>query len=411
VLSFEQKLQNYADLAVNIGVGLQPGQRLIIRRSPVEAASLVRLIAAGAYKAGARLVDVMWHDDALTLARFQHAPCDSFTEYPAWRAETLTKAAEQGDAVLTIYTFNPDLFTEQDPELIALTQRVEDEHLRPFRQKTMADEINWCVISHPLPAWAAKIFPDDTPDEQMSKLWEIIFKICRIDQPDPLIAWQRHIEQLAAKGEYLNAKQYTALKYTAPGTNLTVGLPQNHVWKSGQSQTPSGINFIANIPTEEIFTMPHKDKVEGIVTSTKPLSHKGIRIEDFCLTFEQGRVVKAAAQSGETLLKKLLETDEGAVHLGEVALVPHSSPVSQSGLVFYNDLYDENASNHLALGKAYRFNVKNGPVMTNEEFAAIGGNSSLMHIDFMIGSDKMDVDGITRDGAVEPIMRAGEWAF
>jgi aminopeptidase len=411
VLSFEQKLQNYADLAVNIGVGLQPGQRLIIWRSPVEAAPLVRLIAANAYKAGARLVDVMWHDDALTLARFQHAPRDSFEEFPAWRTEALAKAAERGDAVLTIYAFEPDLLKDQHSELVALTQRVTDKHMQPFRQKLMADEINWSIISHPLPTWAARIFPNDPPNQQMSKLWEVIFKICRVDQPDPLIAWQHHIEQLAVKGKYLNAKQYTALKYTAPGTNLTVGLPQNHVWKGVQSQTPSGINFIANIPTEEVFTMPHKDKVEGIVTSTKPLSHKGLKIEDFSLTFEQGRVVKVTAQTGETLLKKLLETDEGAARLGEVALVPHSSPVSQSGLVFYNDLYDENASNHLALGRAYRFNVKNGPAMTDEEFAAIGGNNSLMHIDFMIGSDKMDVDGITHDGTVEPIIRAGEWAF
>jgi aminopeptidase len=411
VLSFQQKLQNYADLAVNIGVGLQPGQRLIIRRSPVEAAPLVRLITARAYKAGARLVDVMWHDDALTLARFHHAPRDSFTEYPAWRAETLAKAAEQGDAVLTIYAFNPDLFKEQDPELISLTQRVEDEHLLPFRQKTMADEINWSIISHPLPAWAAKIFPNDAPDEQTSKLWDVIFKICRADQPDPVAAWQHHLRQLIAKREYLNTKQYTALKYTAPGTKLTAGLPENHLWYGGQSQTQSGISFIPNIPTEEVFTLPHKDKVNGVVTSTKPLSHKGIRIEDFSLTFKNGRVVKATAQTGETLLRKLLETDEGAACLGEVALVPHSSPVSQSGLVFYNDLYDENASNHLALGKAYRFNVKDGPAMTEEEFATIGGNSSLIHLDFMIGSDKMDVDGITRDGAVEPIMRAGEWTF
>lgn len=411
MLSFEQKLQNYADLAVNIGVGLQPGQRLIVWRSPVEAAPLVRLIAASAYKAGARLVDVMWHDDALTLARFHHAPRDSFKEFPAWRTEALTKAAEQGDAMLNIYAFDPDLLKDQDPELVALVQRVSDEHMLSFRQKIAVDEINWSIISFPLSTWATKVFPDKAPDEQMSKLWETIFKTCRLDQPDPLVAWQHHINQLVAKREYLNAKQYTALKYTAPNTSLTVGLPENHIWHGGQSQTQSGICFISNIPTEEVFTLPHKDKVNGVVSSTKPLSHNGIWVEDFSLTFKNGRVVKATAQTGETLLRKLLETDEGAARLGEVALVPHSSPVSQSGLLFYNILYDENASNHLALGRAFQFNVKHGLAMSGEEFAAIGGNSSLIHIDFMIGSDQMDVDGITRDGNAEPIMRAGEWAF
>ena len=411
MLSFDQKLQNYADLAVNIGVGLQPGQRLIVWRSPVEAAPLVRRVAASAYKAGARLVDVMWHDDALTLARFQHAPRDSFGEFPAWRTEALTKAAEQGDAVLTIYAFDPDLLKDQDPERVALVQRVNDEHMWPFRQKIAIDEINWSIISFPLPSWASKVFPDKPPDEQMSKLWDTIFKICRLDQPDPQAAWQHHIKQLAAKKEYLNAKQYAVLKYTAPDTSLTVGLPENHIWHGGQSQTQSSISFIANIPTEEVFTLPHKDKVNGVVTSAKPLSHNGIWVEDFSLTFENGRVVKATAQTGETLLKKLLETDEGAARLGEVALVPHSSPISQSGLLFYNILYDENASNHLALGRAFQFNVKHGPAMSDEEFNAIGGNNSLIHIDFMIGSDQMDVDGITRDGNAEPIMRAGEWAF
>ena len=411
---FDQKLQNYANIIVNIGLGLQAGQRLMIR-CPVEAAPLTRLVAAGAYQAGARLVEVLWHDDALTLARFNHAPRDSFTEYPNWYGEALEKAAKHGDAVLTIYAYDPDLLNGQDQRLINLAQRVSDEHLLPFRRYIMADQINWCLISLPIPAWAAKIFPNDPPAVQMSKLWDVIFATCRADQADPLAAWRDHAAQLAARREYLNTKQYTALKYSAPGTDLIVGLPEHHLWEGGLSRTPRGVAFIANMPTEEVYTMPHKDKVNGVVTASKPLFYGtisgGTLIENFTLTFENGRVVKAIAAKNETTLTNMLNTDEGAARLGEVALVPHSSPVAQSGLLFYNGLYDENAASHLALGRAYKPCLQNGIAMPDEEFAAAGGNYSLIHEDFMIGSAHMDVDGITRNGTVEPVMRGGEWAF
>lgn len=410
VLNFEEKLQNYADLAVSIGVGLQADQRLIVR-APVEGAPLVRLIAASAYRAGARLVDVMWDDDAITLARFKYAPRDSFEEFPTWRTDALTQVAEAGDAVLSIYATDPDLLKDQDPDLVAQTKRVADTHMMPFRRKLMSDALNWSIISLPIPAWAAKVFPDGAPEEQMSKLWEAIFKICRVDQADPLAAWREHTKQLAATRDYLNAKQYTALKYTAPGTDLTLGMPENHLWHGGQKETLGGIPFIPNLPTEEVFTMPHKDKAEGVVTSTKPLSYGGVLIENFSLTFAGGRVTKVTAEKGETVLKKLVESDEGAGRLGEVALVPHSSPISQTGLLFYNTLFDENASNHLAVGRAYRFSLENGPAMSDEEFAAAGGNDSLTHVDFMIGSAEMDIDGITQNGEIEPVMRNGKWAF
>jgi aminopeptidase len=417
MLSFEQKLQNYADLIVKIGVGLQPGQRLILR-TPVEAAPLARLITTSAYKTGAKYVEVMWHDDAVTLARFQHAPRDSFAEFPAWRTDVLAQAAENGDATLTIYSFDPDLLAEQDPELIAITQRATDEHMLPFRTKLMADEVNWCLISLPISSWAAKIFPNDPPEAQMENLWDMVFKVVRADQPDPIAAWEEHLANLRARQEYLNAKQYTALKYTAPGIDLTVGLPENHLWKGGQhiTNTPAKIPFVANIPTEEVYTMPHKDKTNGVVTASKPLSYGGgsgggLLIEDFSLTFENGRVAKATAKKGEDTLKKMLDTDEGARQLGEVALVPYSSPISASGIMFFNTLFDENAASHLALGRAYRFTMKDGPAMTPEEFAAAGGNFSLIHTDFMIGSPQMDIDGIIHDGTAEPVMRNGEWAF
>lgn len=409
-LSFEQKLQNYADLAVKIGVGLRAGQRLMVR-APIEAAPLVRLIVASAYQAGARLVDTLWTDDAITLARFKYAPRDSFEEFPTWQAEALLQFAEKGDAVLSVVASNPDLLKEQDPELVALVQRVSQTHLQPFRRYVMADRLNWSLISLPIASWAAKIFPNSPPEQQMARLWEAIFHVCRIDQPDPIAAWQRHVAELSARKDYLNAKQYTALKYTAPGANLTLSLPDGHIWNGAQSQLANGITFIANVPTEEVFTMPHRERAEGVVSSTKPLSYGGVLIEDFSLTYEQGRVVKVMAKKGEAVLKKLIDTDEGSARLGEVALVPHSSPISQSGLLFYNTLFDENASNHIAIGRAYRFCLAGGVDMTDEEFAAAGGNDSLAHVDFMIGSAEMDVDGVTREGAVEPVMRSGEWAF
>lgn len=408
--SFEEKLQNYAELAVKIGVGLRAGQRLLVR-APVESAPLVRLIVASAYKAGARLVDVMWNDDAVTLARFNYAPRDSFEEFPTWQADALIKIANEGGAVLSIHATNPDLLKEQDPDLVAMVQRVDQRYLMPFRRKIMSDELNWSIISLPISSWAAKIFPGRPPEEQIARLWEAIFKVCRIDRPDPVAAWQQHLAELSARKDYLNAKRYTALKYTAPGTNFTLGLPDHHIWHGAESYTPTGITFIANIPTEEVFTIPHKDQTEGVITSTKPLSYGGVLIEDFILTFAKGRIVNVTAKKGEAVLKNLVETDKGAARLGEVALVPHSSPISRSGLLFYNTLFDENASNHLALGKAFRYCIKNGITMSDKEFVSAGGNDSLIHIDFMIGSRDMDVDGINRDGTTEPIMRSGEWTF
>jgi aminopeptidase len=407
---FEQKLQNYADLVVKVGLNLQPGQRLMIN-APLEGAPLTRQIAASAYKAGARLVDVLWADEELTRIRFQHAPRDSFAEFPHWRTDGLLEAAEQGDAFLSVHVYDPDLLADQDPDLVSITMRTYDEHMLPIRNYTMRDATNWTVIAIPIPSWAARIFPDLPPEEQMSRLWETVFAVCRLNKADPVVAWQEHVKELTARSDYLNHKQYTALKYTGPGTDFTLGLPKGHIWKGAQSFSETGITFTANIPTEEVFTMPHREKAEGVISASRPLNHEGFLIESFSLTFANGRVVKATADKGEAILQKIVETDEGAARLGEVALVPYSSPISQSGLLFYNILFDENAASHLALGRAYRFNLEEGKTMSEEAFAAAGGNYSLIHIDFMIGSDQLDVDGLADDGTTEPVMRGGEWAF
>lgn len=409
-LTFDEKLQNLADLTVKIGVGLQPGQRLLIR-APLESAPLVRRVAEAAYKAGARLVDVLWSDDALMLIRFQHAPRDSFEEYPTWYVNALMDIADKHDASLAVLATDPDLLKEQDPELVALTQKVHRTRALPFAEKAMSDELNWSIISHPLESWAAKVFPALPGGLRTLKLWDAIFQSCRADQSDPIAAWETHLKNLAERRDWLNAKQYIALHYRAPGTDFRLGLPQHHLWHGGRKETLGGIPFIPNIPTEEVFTMPHREQAEGIVTSSKPLSYAGVLIENFSMRFEQGRVVNFSAEKGEATLRKLVEMDEGSARLGEVALVPHSNPISQSGVLFYNTLFDENAASHVALGRAYRFCVAGGPHMSADEFTAAGGNNSLTHVDFMIGSAEMDIDGVRADGSVEPVMRGGEWAM
>ncbi len=409
-LTFDDKLQNLADLTVKIGVGLQPGQRLLIR-APIESAPLVRRLTEAAYKAGARLVDVLWADDALTLLRFQHAPRDSFEEYPAWHVSALMDIAARHDAVLSVMATDPDLLKEQDPDLVALAQKAHRTRTLPFSQKIMSDELNWCIISQPIESWAAKVFPAQPADLQQLKLWDAIFQTCRADQPDPIAAWETHLQTLATRRDFLNAKQYTALRYRAPGTDFTLGLPQHHLWHGGRKHTLAGLPYIPNIPTEEVFTMPHREQAGGVVTSSKPLSYAGVLIENFSLRFEQGRVVNFSAEKGEAALRKLVEMDDGSARLGEVALVPHSNPISQLGVLFYNTLFDENAASHIALGKAYRFCLENGPHMSDDEFAAAGGNNSLAHVDFMIGSGAMDIDGVRADDSTEPLMRGGEWAM
>ncbi len=410
LLDFEQSLRKYAELAVKIGVNVQPGQRVIVRAG-IDQAMLVRLIAASAYQAGARLVDVIWDDEQIDLIRFQHAPRDSFEESSSWLPSALLEYAQRGDALISISGNNPDLLKDQNPELVARSRQASSIKFQPFADLLMRSELNWLVVAAPVASWAAKVFPELAAEQQMSRLWDIIFDTCRLKQADPIAAWEQHIAQLSARSEYLNRKQYVALKYTAPGTDLTIGLPRAHIWKSARDISAKGIAFVPNMPTEEIFTLPHKDRASGVVTASKPLNYGGILIENFRLTFAEGRVVDIDAESGAATLRKLIETDAGAGRLGEVALVPHSSPIAQSGLLFYNTLFDENAASHIALGRAYQFTLAGGTAMSDEEFGQAGGNNSLVHVDFMIGSATMDIDGLTEHGAAEPVMRAGEWAF
>jgi aminopeptidase len=407
---FEVSLQKYAELLVRVGLNLQPNQRLLIY-APLSAAPLVHAVAACAYQNGARLVDALYYDDQLLLTRFQHAPRDSFDEVSPWRSRASVEHAQQGDAVLSIAGQDPDLLHGQDPELIRRYSLALGKAMRPYAEEVMRDSHSWVIASYPTDAWAAKVFPAAPPEQCQDRLWTAIFRTCRIDQPDPVAAWHAHLQRLSTWRDYLNRQCYTALHFQAPGTDLTIGLADQHRWASGATHTPAGISFVANLPTEEVFTLPHKDRINGTVRSSKPLSYNGTLIEDFSLVFKDGHVVEAHAGQGEAVLRNLIATDAGASSLGEVALVPHSSPVSQSGLLFFNTLFDENAACHIALGRGLRFCLNDGAALSDEEYAAHGGNDSLIHIDFMIGSGEMDVDGLTSDGAHEPLMRRGEWAF
>jgi aminopeptidase len=293
---------------------------------------------------------------------------------------------------------------------VGAMQRSSSHALHPFREHISRNQTNWAVVAAASAKWAAKVFPDLPRDAQIARLWESIGRFCRLDRPDPVAEWQTHIAALAARADYLNRRQFSALRYSAPGTSLTIGLPKGHLWISARSESRNGIHFTANIPTEEVFTMPHKDHVEGVVRSTKPLSYGGQLIENFSLQFAEGRVIRITADRGEAALRQLVETDAGAARLGEIALVPHSSPISQSGLLFYNTLFDENAASHVALGSAYKFTMAGGETMDDALFEQAGGNRSAAHVDFMIGSGELDIDALDDSGRTEPLMRAGEWA-
>jgi aminopeptidase len=414
---FERKLEKYAEVAVHIGNNLQPGQRLLIigrwlnRGVPLELTPLVQKITEVAYKAGAPFVDVIWADQKIDLLRHQYAPRDSFEEYPKWFLSALLEYLERGDALMVIFAENPELFKDQDQELVALATKTAIANYEPGLKYVTGNIVNWAGLSAPIKDWADLVLPDFPEEQRLDRMWEAIFKICRIDREDPIAAWKEHLAGLGERCAFLNEKRYSALRYKGPGTDLTVGLAPNHRWQSGGMTNTAGVTYTANIPTEEIFCLPDKRRAEGVVSASMPLSYGGNLIEGFQLTFREGRVVDVDVQKGETALKGILDMDEGARHLGEVALVPHSSPISQLGWLFYNTLFDENAASHIALGRGIRACLDGGPEMSAEDFDAAGGNYSKVHVDFMIGSEKLDIDGLSEDGSSETVMRGGDWVF
>lgn len=403
------RLEKLAEVAVKVGLQLQRDQDLVMT-APLAALPLVRLITKHAYLAGAGLVTTFYSDEETTLARYAHAPDASFDEASGWLYEGMAKAYANGAARLAIAGDNPLLLASQDPAKVARANKANSMAYKPALEKISNFDINWNIVSYPNPSWATIVFPGVPEEEAVRRLADAIFAASRVDVADPIAAWAEHNANLKKRSGWLNGERFSALHFTGPGTDLTVGLADGHEWHGGASVARNGVTCNPNIPTEEVFTTPHALNVEGHVSSTKPLSHQGTLIDNIQVRFEGGRIVEAKASKGEEVLNKVLDTDEGARRLGEVALVPHSSPISASGILFYNTLFDENASCHIALGQCYSKCFLDGATLSQEQIAAQGGNSSLIHIDWMIGSDKIDIDGIKADGARVPVMRKGEWA-
>jgi aminopeptidase len=409
LLSHDERLDRLAEIAIKVGLQLRAGQELVLT-APVDALPLVRRITEHAYKAGASLVTTLYSDDETTLARFRHAPDESFDRASGWLYDGMAAAFRSGAARLAVIGEDPSLLSGQDSQKVARANRARSAAYKPALELIVGFDINWSIVSYATPAWAKAVFPDDPAPVALARLWDAIFAASRVDGPDPVAAWTQHNAALNARTSLLNDKRFSALHFQGPGTDLTVGLADDHWWEGGASTAKNGIVCNANIPTEEVFTTPHRLRVDGTVRSTKPLSYQGTLIEDIAVRFEGGRIVESTARTGADVLAKVLATDEGARRLGEVALVPHSSPISHSGILFYNTLFDENAASHIALGQAYTKCIRDGDKLTPPQLTEKGANTSLIHIDWMIGSGQVNVDGIRGDGGREPLMRGGEWA-
>ena len=409
-LAFDEKLDRLAEVAVKVGLGLRAGQELIVS-APLEALPLVRRITEHAYKAGALLVTAFYSDDASVLARYDYAPDASFDFAPVWLQDGIAAGFRSGAARLAIAGANPALLAKQDPAKVARANVAASKAGKPAMELITRHEINWTIVACATPEWARLVFPGEPEEAAMAKLWEAIFVASRVAVDDPVAEWREHGARLKKRVDTLNASRFHALHFkSADGaTDLTVGLADDHLWAGGGTTAGNGVYCQPNIPTEECFTTPHKDRVDGRVCASKPLSHQGTLIENIAVRFADGRIVEATATAGEDVLKRLISTDDGARRLGEVALVPHSSPIAQSGVLFWNTLFDENAASHIALGQAYSTCLKNGATMDAEQLAALGANASLIHVDWMIGSGEMDVDGVSANGRSEPLMRSGEW--
>lgn len=402
--NFKELLEKYAELSVKTAINIQKGQTLVVN-APIVASNFVREVVKKAYENGAKNVHVEWHDEEIMHTKYKMAPKEVFNEYPMWKAKGFEEFAEQDAAFLSISASNPDLLKDVDPQKIANANKAAAKAMNKFREYTQKGKVSWAVVSVPTKEWSKKVF--GVEDEE--RLWEKIFEVTRVNTEDPVAEWKKHIGTLKNKIAMMNSKNYKFLHYKAPGTDLKIELPEDHIWVGGGLTTEKGVYFIPNMPTEEIFTLPLKTGINGVVASTKPLNYGGNLIEKFTLTFKDGKIVDFSAESGYETLKKLIETDEGSHYIGEVALVPQNSPISNSNIIFYNTLFDENASCHLAIGAAYPLCLKNGTNMNRKELEEKGANTSMTHVDFMIGNDLMNIEGITKDGKVEPLFKNGNW--
>jgi len=407
--NFNELLQKYAKLAVRTGVNIQENQTLVIN-APITAKEFVRAISKEAYLSGVLDVQVDWHDEAMALIKFDNAPDNAFDYFPNWKAANKELLASEGAAFLSISASNPDLLKNVDPKKIARSRKAQGKAMDGFRTIMNKGNVRWSVVSIPTVEWATKVFPSLNQDDAIEKLWDKIFTVTRVNSGNPVEAWNNHINLMKTKTDLLNNKQLKSLHFKSTGTDLIIELPKNHIWVGGGLTDHNDIYYIPNMPTEEIFTTPLKTGVNGIVSSTKPLNYGGNLIENFTLTFKDGRIVDFSAEKGYETLKGLIETDEGSHYIGEVALVPDDSPISNTGLIFYNTLFDENASCHLAIGSSYPICIKDGTTMNKEQLEQHGLNTSITHVDFMIGSEELSIDGITESGDCMTLFSKGNWS-
>ena len=409
--NFKENLAKYAKLLVSTGINVQPGHTVQLTIA-VDQAELARLIVKEAYALGAAEVLVNWSDDVIAREGLVNVDVERLEQVHPQRVTEMNYLLEHKSSRLVVLSDDPGAYDGVDPEKLSRSARAISQALNPMRQASQANKISWTLGAASGLEWAKKVFPNATSDEEaVDLLWDQIFKTCRIYEEDPIKAWEEHEARLVAKAKVLNDEQFVKLHYTAPGTDLVLGMPKNHLWEAAGSINAQGEKFIANMPTEEVFTAPDYRVADGYVTSTKPLSYNGNIIEGIKVTFKDGEIVDVTAEKGDEVMKKLVFDNAGARGLGEVALVPDKSPISQSGVTFFNTLFDENASNHLAIGQAYAFSIEGGTEMSQEELKEAGLNRSDVHVDFMIGSNKMNIDGIREDGTRVPIFRDGEWAI
>ncbi|HCN61007.1 aminopeptidase [Mammaliicoccus fleurettii] len=409
-MGFEKQLQKYAELLVKVGLNVQEKEPVYIQAS-IDASEFVHLVVEEAYKVGASDVKVKYKDDRISQLKYQYESEEFFEDVKQYDIDERMDYLNRKAAFLSIISSSPDSLKEADPKKISKAMAAYGKAFKDYMVAVQSDHMSWCIASYPSVGWAKMMFPELDDQEAVNKLLETILKTVRVDQEDPVKAWEEHDRLLHEKANYLNQKKYKSLHYKSEGTDLTIELPTGQYWSGASSINSKGNSFVANMPTEEVFTAPHKSGVNGTVSNTLPLSYSGNIIDDFTLTFKNGEVVDYKAGVGEEILKSILETDEGAKRLGEVALVPVDSPISNMNTLFYNTLFDENASCHIALGSAYAFCIEDGKEMSAKELAENGLNDSTTHVDFMIGSKSLSIDGVLENGVKEPVFRDGNWAF
>lgn len=408
-MKLNKRIDKFAKLAIKTGINIQKGETLLIR-ADVEASAFARRCVKEAYKAGAKHVYVEYSDEVIFRETYLSAPDEAFDEYPEWQSYKYTEIAKEGGSFLNIVSANPDLLKGVDTDRISRFQKIAGKYLKEWRSYTLTDKVKWSIVAVPSEAWASRLHPDLELNDAIEKLWNEILDCSRVSE-NPVEDWKSHVSNIRNKMDILNKLDLDRLIYKSSKTNLEIGLPQGHIWQGGSAFDPNNIEFCPNIPTEEVYGMPHKNRVNGIVHSTKPLIFAGNIIDNFWIEFKDGKIIDYKAEKGHESLKLLIETDEGSLRLGEMALVPFDSPISNSNIVFYSTLFDENASCHLAIGAAYSSNIENGDSLNENEMDKVGMNSSITHVDFMIGDSDLNIMGIDKSGKSHEIFKNGNWAF